>query len=329
MDPASYKDLVTHRGINYHYFFSPAAGDKPTILFLHGFPSNAYGSWHHQVSFFVQRGYGVIAPDLLGYGDTDKPTDVALYTKSLMAGDIISILDRDEEDIKGKVYGIGHDWGGCALTSGLATLYPSRFTGFAFLAAGYHPPNPQFELESFYRAYDALAGHECLGYYHFFGADGADKIIADHMDAFLSIMYPEKPENWLTDMAPRGKIEEWIVGGKITPPPAYLTQDDFDREKAELLKGGMAGPLCWYKQYTTGAVAQDHQLVPKENYILKQPVFFAAAHEDYICPPQVALDGMRKWCPNLTVRDYQTDHWVQLAAPDQVNTDLLQWIENA
>ncbi|KAJ7620486.1 alpha/beta-hydrolase [Mycena polygramma] len=326
MDPASYKDLVTHRGINYHYFFSPAAGDKATILFLHGFPSNAYGCWRHQVSFFVQRGYGVIAPDLLGYGGTDKPIDVALYSKSLMAADIISILD--EENIKGKVYAIGHDWG-CALTSGLATLYPSRFAGFAFLAAGYHPPNPRFELESFYRGYDALAGHECLGYWHFFTADGADKIIADHMDAFLSILYPEKPENWLTDMAPRGKIEEWIVGDKVTPPPSYLTQDDFEHEKAELLKGGMAGPLCWYKQYTTGAVAQDHQLVPKENYIVKQPVFFAAAHKDYICVPKVAQGGMKKSCPNLTVRDYQTDHWVQFAAPDQVNADLLRWIENA
>jgi hypothetical protein len=49
-------------------------------------------------------------------------------------------------------------------------------------------------------------------------------------------------------------------------------------------------------------------VVPKENYVIKQPVFFAATHEDYICVPKVALVTMKDVCPNLTVRDYQTDH---------------------
>ncbi|KAJ7620474.1 Alpha/Beta hydrolase protein [Mycena polygramma] len=326
MDPTSYKDVITRRGIKYHYFFSPAAGDSPTLVFLHGFPSNAHECWRHQVAFFVRQGYGVLAPDLLGYGGTDKPTDVALYAKSLMATDIISIID--EEGIKGKVYTVGHDWG-CALTSGLATFYPSRFAGFAFLALGYIVPDPDFDIESFYRGVDALSGHECFGYWHFFNEDGADMVIANHIDAFMSILYPEKAENWLTDMAPRGKIKKWIVGDKVTPPPSYLTQGDFDRQKAELLKGGFAGPLCWYKQYATGVVALDDRFVPRENYIIKQPVFFGAAHKDYICVAKVALVGMKDLCPNLTVRDYQTDHWVQLAAPDKVNADLLEWITSA
>jgi pimeloyl-ACP methyl ester carboxylesterase len=108
MNQSSYKDAVTARGIKYHYFFSPAASGKPTVLFLHGFPSNAHECWRHQVVFFVKQGYGVLAPDLLGYGGTDKPTDVALYAKSLMSADIISIMDK--ENLNGKVYAIGHDW---------------------------------------------------------------------------------------------------------------------------------------------------------------------------------------------------------------------------
>ncbi|KAJ7156541.1 Alpha/Beta hydrolase protein [Mycena crocata] len=306
MDPSSYKDIVTPRGLKYHYFFSPATAGKPTVLFIHGFPSNAYECWRHQVAFFVKQGYGVLAPDLLGYGGTDKPTEVAAYAKSLMSADVIAIMDK--ENINSEVYAIGHDWG-CALTSGLATFCPLRFAGFAFLALG------------------ALAGHECFGYWLWFKEDGTDKMIADHIDSFMSVMYPHDPKAWLTEMAPRDKLKQRVLSDKVTPPPSYLTDDDLKRLKAELLRGGFAGPLCWYKQYATGVVAEDDKLAPKDNYIIKQPVFFAATHEDYICVPKVALITMKDVCPNLTVRDYQTDHWVQLAAPDKVNKDLLEWIE--
>jgi soluble epoxide hydrolase/lipid-phosphate phosphatase len=97
------------------------------------------------------------------------------------------------------------------------------------------------------------------------------------MDAFMSILYPQESKTWLTDMAPRNKLKEWVLSDKVTPPPSYLTEDvsfflkypshsqfnvfnppqDFNRQKAELLKGGMAGPLCWYKQYATGVVVED------------------------------------------------------------------------
>ncbi|KAJ7658169.1 hypothetical protein DFH06DRAFT_1327455 [Mycena polygramma] len=82
------------------------------------------------------------------------------------------------------------------------------------------------------------------------------------------------------------------------------------------------------REYTTGAFAVDDKLAPKENYIIKQPVFFGAAHQDYVCVANVAIVGMQTSCRNLTVKDYQTDHWVQLAAPDKVNADLLEYIEN-
>ncbi|KAJ7160633.1 Alpha/Beta hydrolase protein [Mycena crocata] len=326
MDPATYKDIVTPRGFNYHYFFNPPTAGKSTLVFLHGFPSNAYECWRHQVVFFVKHGYGVLAPDLLGYGGTDKPAELAAYAKSLVAADIIAIMDK-EEIINSKVYAIGHDWGS-ALTSGLATFYPKRFAGFVFLALGYVVPNPDFEIESFYKGITAVAGHECFGYWLFFEEDGADKIIADHMNAFLSILYPQDPKSWLTDMGPRGKLKQWVLSDRVTPPPSYLTESDFERQKAELLKGGMAGPLCWPKQYATGIVAEDDKLAPKENYVIKQPVFFAAAHEDYVCDPIVGLNNMRDLCPDLTVREYHTGHWVQLAAPDKVNKDVLEWIES-
>ncbi|KAF7374032.1 hypothetical protein MSAN_00283900 [Mycena sanguinolenta] len=315
------------RGLKYHYLFSPAdsSGLKPTLVFLHGFPSNA-NEWRHQIRFFLGRGYGVLAPDLLGYGGTDKPTDVAAYAKSLMSADIIAIMD-EEGITKTKVYAVGHDWG-CALISGLATFYPARFAGFAFLAVGYLAPTPDYNFEAFNASAKALVGYECFGYFYFFAEEGADKIIADHIGTFLSILYPHDSKMRLAHMAPRDKIKDWVLSRKMTPPPSYLTQDDLDVHKAELLEGGLAGPLCWYKQYTTGMVAEDDKLVPKENYVIKQPVFFAATLNDHICPPEVGLVSLKPGCPNLTIKEYHTDHWVQLAAPEQLNKDLLEWIES-
>lgn len=106
MDLSSYKDLVTSRGFTYHYFFSAPNGSKPTLLFLHGFPSTSY-DWRHQIAFFSAQGYGVIVPDMLGYGGTSKPQDVEMYKPSEIARDMVDILDAEGID---KVVSISHDW---------------------------------------------------------------------------------------------------------------------------------------------------------------------------------------------------------------------------
>ena len=106
MDASHYKDLKTSRSVNYHYFASPAQAGKPTLLFVHGFPSTSY-DWRKQVAHFQPRGYGIVVPDLLGYGGTDKPADTGAYRASLMTKDIIEILDAEGLE---RVIAIGHDW---------------------------------------------------------------------------------------------------------------------------------------------------------------------------------------------------------------------------
>jgi hypothetical protein len=51
------------------------------------------------------------------------------------------------------------------MTSALATFYPSRFAGFAFLAFGYMVPNPEFEVDKFYGAMKEIVGYDCFGYW--------------------------------------------------------------------------------------------------------------------------------------------------------------------
>ena len=51
----------------------------PLILLLHGFPESWY-SWRHQFAPLAEAGYHVVAPDMRGYGDSDKPQTLLTAT---------------------------------------------------------------------------------------------------------------------------------------------------------------------------------------------------------------------------------------------------------
>ena len=106
LDKSLFKFTKTSRGLTYRYYCSPAKGSKPTLVFLHGFPKFAF-DWHYQVDYFSNEGFGIIVPDMLGYGETDKPEDFKLYRPKLICQDIVDILDHEGV---GKCVGIGHDW---------------------------------------------------------------------------------------------------------------------------------------------------------------------------------------------------------------------------
>lgn len=106
MDSALYKTFETSRGLTYNYYFTAAAGGKPSLLFIHGFPSTSY-DWRHQIAFFSKGGYGIIVPDQLGYGGTSKPTDPSAYKSSLICKDLVEIVDSEKI---AEVVVIGHDW---------------------------------------------------------------------------------------------------------------------------------------------------------------------------------------------------------------------------
>ena len=67
--------------------------------------------------------------------------------------------------------------------------------------------------------------------------------------------------------------------------------------------------------------------IDPDRSIIKAPVFFAAALRDYICLPGVGKEVARKFCANVRIVDFDTDHWINLAARDKVNEELLEWIK--
>jgi pimeloyl-ACP methyl ester carboxylesterase len=135
---------IGHGTVTYGYAYWQAHPCKPTFLLLHGFPSSSY-DWRHQAHDLQNAGYGVVVPDLLGYGDTDKPSNVEAYTFDKMSAHLTKILDY--EGLR-EVIGVSHDWGG-RLLSALVHRYSERFSGLVFLTLPYSKPNPVFDIGMF------------------------------------------------------------------------------------------------------------------------------------------------------------------------------------
>ncbi|MGL5930920.1 MAG: alpha/beta fold hydrolase [Dermatophilaceae bacterium] len=84
------------------------AGSGPPVVLLHGFPQTHY-MWRDVARELIE-GHTVIAPDLRGYGDSDKPVEQGphTYSKRTMAADIVCIAEALGYDSVGVV---GHDRG--------------------------------------------------------------------------------------------------------------------------------------------------------------------------------------------------------------------------
>lgn len=84
------------------------AGAGPAIVLLHGFPELAF-SWRHQIPALAAAGFRVIAPDMRGYGLTERPSRVEDYDMAHLTGDLVGLLDALGIQ---KAAFVGHDWGG-------------------------------------------------------------------------------------------------------------------------------------------------------------------------------------------------------------------------
>src|SRR5687768_17642386 len=107
--PTACDDLVTHRyaplsDVRLHYV---EAGEGPLVILLHGFPEFWY-SWRHQIPALVDAGFRVVAPDLRGYGRSDKPRGAKAYTVEALAGDVDQLIAHLGET---QAVVVGHDLG--------------------------------------------------------------------------------------------------------------------------------------------------------------------------------------------------------------------------
>ncbi len=119
--PNYLEDLPDYPGLRLHTVDEGPA-DAETFLCLHGQPTWSY-LYRKMIPVFTAAGHRVVAPDLFGFGRSDKPTDDAAYTFDFHRGALLAFVER--LDLR-NVTLVAHDWGGLlGLTLPLAM--PERF----------------------------------------------------------------------------------------------------------------------------------------------------------------------------------------------------------
>ena len=108
-------------------------GQGPLVLLLHGFPE-CWVTWRNQMPALAAAGFRAVAPDLRGYGKSDKPPDLDAYRIEVLARDVARLVEALGAE---RAHVVGHDWGGAAAWF-FAMWHPERLDRLGILNAP-HP----------------------------------------------------------------------------------------------------------------------------------------------------------------------------------------------
>jgi pimeloyl-ACP methyl ester carboxylesterase len=292
-------------------------GEGPLVLMLHGFPESWY-SWRHQFAALADAGYRAVAPDMRGYGSSDKPHEISAYNQVEVTNDIIGLIPALGYE---SAVVIGHDWGAPTAWS-TALNHPDKVSAVGALSVPFSPraDNPPLETikaifkdRFFYQLYFQDPGvaeaelerdvtETIRKFYH---------MASGQMDIGLLVDKPADAD-LLSDLPNPDKMGDWIDEGDV----AFYVQE-FER-------GGFRGPLSYYRnmnltwELTAGA--------PTE---IKQPALFVAGDKDgVIAMAAQALENMPTYVKDLRINTLVPGigHWTQQEAPEAVNEHLLRFL---
>jgi len=293
-------------------------GDGPLVLLLHGFPESWY-SWRHQFAPLAAAGYHAVAPDMRGYGRSDKPHAIEAYNQVEVVNDIIGLIPALGYD---SAVVIGHDWGAPTAWS-CALHHPDVVTAVGALSVPFtpRPPAPPLDImrevfkdQFFYQLYFQEPGvaeaeferdiRTALKKFLVMGAGGTD----------------------LAELPAKGPGDD-LLSGLPNPDtlPAWLSEADLDFYAREFERSGMRGPLNYYR-----AQNLTWELTAGAPETIGQPAMFVAGAADgVIMMAAEALEKMPERVTDLRINRLIPDigHWTQQEAPDAVNAALLEFLE--
>jgi pimeloyl-ACP methyl ester carboxylesterase len=122
---------LDHQGLRVHYLDEGPRNATVTVLALHGNPSWCY-LYRHMIQVFTAAGLRVVAPDLIGFGRSDKPTDPGFHSFEFHRNQLLAFVDA--MDLK-NVMLVCQDWGGI-LGLTLPMARPERFTRLLVMNTG-------------------------------------------------------------------------------------------------------------------------------------------------------------------------------------------------
>ncbi len=280
---------VESNGIRLHLV---EEGEGFPVVLCHGFPELWY-SWRRQIPALAAAGLRPTALDLRGYGESDKPEALQEYDIQHLVGDLIGVLDALNLE---KAVFVGHDWGGPVVWS-TAVMHPERVERVVSLNVPYRGRSVVFPPTSVFKK----MGNR-FAYILFFQEPGrAEASFSADLPAALRRFYDSAAAD-----------------------PAFLSQEEFQVYLEAFRKGGMSGPLNFYRNIdrnweTTSNLA---------DRVVECPCLVVLADKDPVLRPEFA-EGMERWLPRLR-KEIVSDcgHWTQQEKPEEVNRLLLDFLSD-
>lgn len=273
-DPWIHNRIETN-GIRLHYV---TQGEGPLMLFLHGFPEFWY-SWRHQIPEFAVD-HKVVALDLRGYNDSDRPEESSAYRQAEFLADVKGVIEGLGYE---RCILVGHDWGG-AIAWNFAYAHPERVEQLIVL----NIPHPILFAEGL-RTWQQL--HR--SWYIFF------------------FQIPFLPE-WILQVDLRQFLDQAFRGMAIDKQA--FTDEDIDRYTQAMGKpGALTAALNYYRN-----APQDYSPTATQG-ILTIPTLMIWGEEDQALGKELT-EGTEAYVEDFRIRYIPNcSHWVQQERPQEVN----------
>jgi pimeloyl-ACP methyl ester carboxylesterase len=265
-------------------------GEGDPVVLLHGFPELSY-SWRHQLPALAGAGYRAIAPDLRGYGASDRPGTVDAYLAPALIGDVIGLIDALGYD---RVHLVGHDWGG-GLAWGAAALYPDRIRSLVIANA----PHPVASAEARVQDPDQRAKSWYMLLFQFVGV----------------------AETWLSDNDFHN-LRDMVF--RNAAPGAFAPEDEQVYIDAFSVDGALTAALNYYRANMPAAAwIRPPTQLPE---ITTPTMVIWGEADTYLGLGLLERSVAKVAGPVRVERLGGVSHWVQQDAPAAVNALLIDWL---
>ena len=275
-------------------FFALAEGTQqgPLVLLLHGFPELSR-SWRHQLPALAGAGYRAVAPDLRGYGGTERRGPYDLATLAGDVRELVHALGRRRAVV------VGHDWGGAV----------------AWAAAMYHPEVVE-RLVVMNCPHPGALAREML-------VNPRQLFRSWYMFFFQLPLLPE----WVLARRNAAAVGRALRGGSHVRD-AWPREETAPYQAAMVRPGAASAALAYYR-----AIARSPRSADRDGraHRFSGPVLVLwGAHDRFLGRETIAPGKLAPYLapgnrPDVVFVE-EAGHFVQSEAPARVSAELLRWL---
>lgn len=319
---------ITHRTVatNGIQMRVAEAGKGKLVILCHGFPESWY-SWRHQLEALSEAGFHAVAPDMRGYGGTDRPPEVEKYTLFHLIGDMVGLVGTLGA---GKAAIVGHDWG-APVAWHSALFRPDLFRAVIGLSVPFRPRGPSLPTSVMPRTETAV-----FYQLHFQEPGVAEAMLgADARQTIRTVLYglsgdASNEARQSFAMVPRSG-GGFFGRADLNPTtlPEWLKEADVDQYADEFRRTGFSGGLNWYRN-----IDRNWELMaPFQGAKIAVPALYITGERDLV----VGFPGADEMITRLveaapllekTIILPGCGHWTQQERPSEVNNAMIEFLDS-